>query len=272
MRCWPAFCGEVGSPCYWKQSEHPEARSAVESTGPLEACADRRPELPSKENLALLFREGRDYERQKQFDGHLPIQGLDVRKCRCPKGRDREAEDILELFFDEISGKAGVGQGCRIMKPMLPVLAFGGLLAAVSCRPEPGHGFPVPKAAAAESGRPDVSVVPASVENEVREKGGVIAALAFGVLSSRLGNAASDAGLTNAIAFCSVHGIALTKAVGVTNDVVLRRVTHRPRNPLNRANSNELEIIERFERDVTGGMAPTPSFRLPHPPSSSTRR
>ena len=97
-----------------------------------------------------------------------------------------------------------------------------------------------------------------SVENMVLEKGQVIAAQAFGVLSSQLGKAVAQAGLTNAITFCSVHGIAITSSVGVTNQVELRRVTQQPRNPQNRADTNELALIQRFQAQLAGGVSPKP--------------
>lgn len=130
--------------------------------------------------------------------------------------------------------------------------------AAVSCRRGPEPEFPIPRAKAAGVEATVTTVTSPEVESAVREKGRAIAAQAFGVLSSRLGKAIADAGLTNAIQFCSVHGITLTSAVGVTNEVVLRRVTHRPRNGQNRADTNELELIRYFENELNKGKTPEP--------------
>lgn len=143
------------------------------------------------------------------------------------------------------------------MKTSLPVLLIVLSLLTVSCdrRREPYQPL-VPKANAAELGDPP-AVSPA-IEKAVRERGDRIAAEAFGVLSLRLGQAIADAGLTNAIEFCSVHGIASTEAVGVTNQVTLRRVTHRPRNPQNRADTNETALIRRFEAEFGTGTTPNP--------------
>ena len=93
------------------------------------------------------------------------------------------------------------------MKTPLPVLAVTLSLLTTSCdrRREPYQPL-VPKANAAE-----LTVAPAvspAIEKTVRERGDRIATEAFGVLSFRLGRAIADAGLTNAIEFCSVHGIA----------------------------------------------------------------
>jgi len=122
---------------------------------------------------------------------------------------------------------------------LLLLAVAGGLLATKSCRRNPGHDFPVPEANAAEPTSSAAPAIPADIESNIREKGQAITAQAFGVLSSRLGKAIAEAGYTNAIEFCSVHGITFTTSVGVTNQVVLRRVTHRPRNSQNRADTNE---------------------------------
>lgn len=117
---------------------------------------------------------------------------------------------------------------------------------------------PIPEAEAAGAGQAVSSDVDPDIERLVREKGGTVVSQAFGVLSSQLGKAIADAGFTNAIQFCSVHGITLTTSVGTTNKVVLRRVTHRPRNPMNRADTNELAIIRRLEQKQSDGIPPGP--------------
>ena len=144
------------------------------------------------------------------------------------------------------------------MKTMLPVFMLGVVLLTASCQRDPGHGFPVPEAKAADLNPPVEPALPPAIEKNVHEKGQAIAAQAFGVLSSRLDKAIADAGYTNAIEFCSVHGIALTSAVGVTNKVVLRRVTHRTRNVENRADTNELALIRHFESELSKGATPKP--------------
>jgi hypothetical protein len=129
-------------------------------------------------------------------------------------------------------------------------------MVAVSCDRKREPGFPIPRVQAAATPSVESAVVPPAVEAAIRANGQAITAQAFGVLSSRLGKAIADAGFTNAISFCSVHGLNLTTSVGVTNEVVLRRVTHRPRNPANRADTNELAIIQQMQREVDRGHTP----------------
>jgi hypothetical protein len=137
------------------------------------------------------------------------------------------------------------------MRTAFFMFVVGVAVASSSCQRESGRDLSIPEARAAGADAPVAPAIPPAIENSVREKGQVIAAQAFGVLSSRLGKAIADAGLTNAVQFCSVHGITFTTSVGVTNQVVLRRVTHRPRNPQNRADTNELAIIRRFEAELS---------------------
>lgn len=144
------------------------------------------------------------------------------------------------------------------MKMALSILLIGSALVATSCKRDHGHGFPVPEVSAAEPKPVAAPAIPPEIEKSVREKGQVIASQAFGVLSSRLGKAIADAGLTNAITLCSVHGITMTTSVGVTNAVELRRVTHQPRNPQNRADTNELAVIRQIAAESGRGETPKP--------------
>jgi hypothetical protein len=153
------------------------------------------------------------------------------------------------------------------MKTTFAVFVVGVAMVATSCKRDPGHGFPIPEAKAAESNSAVAPIIPPAIEKSVREKGQAIAAQAFGVLSSRLGQAIADAGYTNAIEFCSVHGITVTASVGVTNEVVLRRVSHRPRNAQNRADTNELAIIRQFETELSKGATPIPVVAANKPDS-----
>lgn len=74
-----------------------------------------------------------------------------------------------------------------------------------------------------------------------------IARDAFQTLSSQLMAALGRGGPTNAIPFCSTRALDLTASVGRTNGVVLRRVTHAPRNPANAATDEERTLIPTFQ-------------------------
>jgi hypothetical protein len=89
-------------------------------------------------------------------------------------------------------------------------------------------------------------------------RGQSITAQAFGLLSSNLLSAIQQSGVSNALPFCSAMAIPLTSLMADTNEVTLRRVSHRPRNPANRASSRELELIENYQSTLAAGGRPQP--------------
>jgi hypothetical protein len=87
-------------------------------------------------------------------------------------------------------------------------------------------------------------------------RGRAISVQAFGLLSSNLLAVIQQSGVSNALPFCSAVAMPLTSMVANTNDVSLRRVSHRPRNPVNRASPRELELIEGYRSTLAGGGKP----------------
>lgn len=84
------------------------------------------------------------------------------------------------------------------------------------------------------------------------EEGKQLTQRTAGVLSSNLLAALTRGGPTNAIQFCSTRALPLTVAAG-TNGILVRRVSHRPRNPVNRASSNDLAVIQQFQAKLRPG-------------------
>jgi len=81
---------------------------------------------------------------------------------------------------------------------------------------------------------------------EILEQGKAISKAAFKTLSSNLKMAMEEGGVDNALKFCNIQAMPLTDSVSSKYDVNLRRASHRPRNPGNRADSLELEIIKEY--------------------------
>lgn len=79
----------------------------------------------------------------------------------------------------------------------------------------------------------------------VRE-GKQITKAAFATLSSNLQQALSDGGVENALKFCNVEAMPLTDSLSTNYDVKISRVSHRPRNPANRADSLEMTTIKTY--------------------------
>lgn len=97
--------------------------------------------------------------------------------------------------------------------------------------------------------------------SEARARGQAIVVEAFGVLSGSLSRAIAEGGSTNAIQFCSVNAASLAGRVAQTNHVVLKRVSHKARNPGNRANAEELLLLDGFRSALKESTAIRPEVR-----------
>jgi hypothetical protein len=95
-------------------------------------------------------------------------------------------------------------------------------------------------------------------EEALLVRGQAISSQAFGLLSSNLQAAIERSGVSQALPFCSAVAMPLTSLVANTNEVSLQRVTHRPRNPVNRASPQELELIEAYRSALSRSEAPRP--------------
>lgn len=95
---------------------------------------------------------------------------------------------------------------------------------------------------------------PATASDDmVQQAGQGIVSETFGTLSGNLSQAMGEGGVPLAIEFCSVEGIPLTERLSEEADVEIRRASHRPRNPVNRANEEEMEVIEEYLAAIDHG-------------------
>lgn len=116
--------------------------------------------------------------------------------------------------------------------------------------PEPPSAVSAPDSPAPTSPGPD----------DPRAAGRQIVARAFGVLSSNLLAAIGRTGPAGALEFCSVNVGPLTAGLAPSNRVEIRRVTHKPRNPANRATEAELLLLEDFRRGLAADAPTHPSW------------
>lgn len=84
-------------------------------------------------------------------------------------------------------------------------------------------------------------------------RGRAITSQAFSLLSSNLLQAIEQGGAQNSLPYCSAMAMPLTRIVADTNSVSLRRVSHRVRNPGNRANTEELALIAEYRTTRAAG-------------------
>jgi hypothetical protein len=84
---------------------------------------------------------------------------------------------------------------------------------------------------------------------------------AFALLSRNLAEAIARDGVPGAIAFCSEKALPLTASVVADSGANLRRVSHKARNPKNKADAGEFEVLNTFRDALTSGKAPEPQLR-----------
>jgi len=86
-----------------------------------------------------------------------------------------------------------------------------------------------------------------------------IALRAKATLGSNLKQAISAGGTVAAIDFCHTNAIPLTEGASAGQDALVRRVSDRPRNPANVANSSELAYITEAKSALAAGTEPQPA-------------
>lgn len=72
-------------------------------------------------------------------------------------------------------------------------------------------------------------------------------------LGQKLMQKVGESGAEGAIEFCNINAIPLTDSVANLNHVSLKRLTNRPRNPENKAEGKELEILKTYIRELDSG-------------------
>ncbi|MGM0507512.1 MAG: c-type heme family protein [Bacteroidota bacterium] len=105
---------------------------------------------------------------------------------------------------------------------------------------------------------PETETTPDASDAMLLQAGGLVASTTFETLSGNLSQALSEGGVPQAIEFCSVEAIPLTEQLSSEMDVEVRRASHRPRNPDNRADAQEMGSIDSYlsRLDADEALAP----------------
>ncbi len=77
-------------------------------------------------------------------------------------------------------------------------------------------------------------------------------------LGKNLMKAIQEKGTDGAVAFCNLRAIELTDSISVMNNAQIKRVSDKPRNPINKANREELGYIATFKEQVASGLEVDP--------------
>lgn len=72
-------------------------------------------------------------------------------------------------------------------------------------------------------------------------------------LGRKLMAAIAKNGPDGAVEFCNINALPLTDSLSIAYGAKIKRVTDKPRNPLNKANEKELSFIADFKEKLTSG-------------------
>lgn len=85
------------------------------------------------------------------------------------------------------------------------------------------------------------------------EKGERISQSAKAMIGQNLMMALNSKGTIGAVEFCNLKAQIITQDQSKENSVKIKRVSDRPRNKINQANSTELKLIENYKKDLKNG-------------------
>ena len=100
-----------------------------------------------------------------------------------------------------------------------------------------------------------------AIYNKYLGTGSKYAAQTGAVLIKNVTDAIKKEGTEYAIGFCNTQAIPLTHSMAGVQNVSIKRVTDKARNPLNKANEDELKYIQQLKSLVTSGEKPKPQLQ-----------
>lgn len=93
-------------------------------------------------------------------------------------------------------------------------------------------------------------------------KGNAIAKLSFETISGELQRALQQGGIEHALAYCNQNAYSITDSLAKTQQVSIKRVSDKTRNPRNKTDKMEEFLIKGFGIDLSEGNELTPKLVL----------
>ncbi len=87
----------------------------------------------------------------------------------------------------------------------------------------------------------------------VKERGMLIAQTTKAELGKNLMGQLQKNGVIAALNFCNAQALRITDSMATVHKAHIKRVTDKPRNPINQANAAELQYLENFKKQVAAG-------------------
>ncbi len=104
----------------------------------------------------------------------------------------------------------------------------------------------------------DPEIIENGTQHEYALKGMDYAMATQATLGKSLIRAISEKGTIGAIQFCNTRALPITDSLSNLKNAHIKRVSDRPRNPINQANKEELRHISRFKEQIVSNIDPKP--------------
>ena len=102
--------------------------------------------------------------------------------------------------------------------------------------------------------QPDATIVQDSIEltndKKIIEKGKELTALTFSKLSTVLKSKMKQGGVHEAISYCNISAFSLVDSISKANNVTIKRVSLKYRNPSNQPDSLETVVIKNYQNAI----------------------
>ena len=85
-----------------------------------------------------------------------------------------------------------------------------------------------------------------------------LASAGFALLSQNLIAAMAKGGVPEALKFCHANALPLTSEISVKHGVTVQRLSHKARNPANRAEGREGDVLGIFDQQILSGQPAAP--------------
>ena len=123
------------------------------------------------------------------------------------------------------------------------IAAALGLFMAVGCGS--GHQH--------EGGDPSIHKISEEDAHKTVEQGKLIVEDAQATFKSNLMNAMKESGPVGALGFCNQEASTIAATLSEKHKVVVRRVSSKNRNPENAPSNNEINVLNRFQKNIDNG-------------------
>jgi hypothetical protein len=108
----------------------------------------------------------------------------------------------------------------------------------------------------------DASQTTEKIDSVYLKKGNMIAKISFETISGELQKALANGGIENALHYCNERAYPITDSLAVANQVTIKRVSNKNRNPRNKADKMEEYLIKGFGIDLSEGNDLSPKVVL----------